>query len=92
MKKVKYIVLVVISLISVSCSNKGNGDKFYVEYVEPGPIVHSTLKCEAIKGGVESREPGEWHGDLMCSKCMDEQLFEIAQYGKHKDKEEEEDF
>ena len=91
MKKVKYIVLFVLSLISVSCSNKGNGDKFYVEM--PELIVHSTLKCEAIKGGVESREPGEYYGDLMCSKCMDDQLFEIAKYGKHKDKdEEEEDF
>lgn len=83
----KLLTLTALMLLSVGCSNKGNGDKFYVEYEgnDKYPIVHSTLDCKAIKGGVERYLPGEVNTDFMCAKCMDDDLFEIAQTGKKAD-------
>lgn len=88
----KLLTLTALMLLSVGCSNKGNGDKFYVEYEgnDKYPIVHSTLDCKAIKGGVQKRLPGEADG-MMCAKCMDDDLFEIAQTGKKADDDDDDD-
>ena len=41
------------------------------------------------KGGVEKILPGEADG-MMCAKCMDDDLFEIAQTGKKADDDDDE--
>ena len=77
MNVTKIITLAVLIILSVSCSNKGNGEKFYLERYENTYIIHSRLDCKAIKGGVRSAYPGR-AGGFMCSKCMDDELYEIA--------------
>lgn len=84
----KLLTLTIIMIISIGCSNKGNGDKFYVEHIGDNQILHSTLSCKAINGGVEIRYPG-YCWCLMCSKCMDEDLYEIAVKGKGKDNDDD---
>lgn len=86
MKTNKLLILTVMTIIFVGCSNKGNGDKFYVEYNKDNhPTIHSTLDCNAIRGGVISRLPGQVDDDLMCAKCMDDDLYKIATEGKKTD-------
>ena len=93
MNHVYTLTLSVATLLILSCSNKGNGEKFYVECSERDcQIVHSTLKCNAIKGGIERIEPGDaWDSYLWCSKCMDEDLFEIACWGEKRKERPNED-
>lgn len=64
---------------------KGNGTYFYNEPVSIGGsehmINHSTLKCPAIKGGVQRdyRFTAEYRrGDnLFCPICMDDSLIDV---------------
>jgi hypothetical protein len=88
MKTNKLLILTVMTIIFVGCSNKGNGDKFYVEYNKDNyPTIHSTLDCNAIRGGVRNCLPGEVSNNdvLMCAKCMDDDLYKIATEGKKTD-------
>ena len=92
MKTNKLLILTVMTIIFVGCSNKGNGDNFYVEYNKDKlPTIHSTLDCEAIRGGVESFLPGQVPYELMCAKCMDDDLYKIATEGKKTDDDDNDD-
>ena len=86
------LLLSVLILLFVGCSNKGNGELFYVEYLEKHNIVHSKLDCKAIKGGVESCVPGHAEDScLMCSKCMTNKLLESAKHGRDVDDDDYDD-
>lgn len=92
MKTNKLLILTVMAIIFVGCSNKGDGDNFYVEYnKDKRPTIHSTLDCNAIRGGVISRLPGQVRAECMCAKCMDDNLYKIATEGKKTDEYEDDD-
>lgn len=94
MKKSKFFaVTALVFIAATSCSNKGDGKMFYIEVTESHYIVHSKLDCKAIKGGVAKYKPGEVDsGQLMCSKCMDNELYDIAINGISDDEDEDDDF
>ena len=82
--QIKYKVLCfTVCLLSLSCSEKGSGNHFYVKFVNGVYIYHSNKSCSKLDGTFDEfdyyklcDEKGNIAPYDFCSRCMDDEFIE----------------